>query len=543
MRNILKFSAAFLIAFSSVRIFASEVAVVSYRSGGYYRSLARHLSRWLEMQGIDSGAVASADDLGRALSKAKIAFLVGFETPKKSEIAALRTYVKQGGKLVVFHSASPELAAIMGVKPIGYRTASYPGQWSRMNFSVKYPEGIPRHIRQTSTALQRAVAIPGRSRVVATWSDRRGADTGDAAWIVSPAGFWMTHVLLADGDEDCKSRLVAAMVGGVVPSLWNFARSKELAKRRHLSLRAFAKKQVPRKGEIRAVWDHSGCGLYPGDWARTIKVLRESRVTDIFVNVAGAGFAHYPSSVLPRSRIFEKEGDQLRKCLDAARGSGIRVHAWIYCFSASRAAGATMTDFASKGWLLDDAEGRRTEYLNPANPAVRRYILSAVRELQSKYEIDGIHLDFVRWYEKGKKPKDAARHISGFVASARRTVRRSVWLTTAVYGKYPACVSSVGQDWTGWIDSNIVDYVVPMDYTDSNEMFKRFLNQHASRRSRAMRTIVGLGVTANESRLDAKQVIEQINLSRKFGMAGVALFDLDITLEKNILPYLNLGIW
>ena len=55
--------------------------------------------------------------------------------------------------------------------------------------------------------------------------------------------------------------------------------------------------------------------------------------------------------------------------------------------------------------------------------------------------------------------------------------------------------------------------------------------------------VAGIGVTANESRLDAKKVIEQINLARRFGFAGVALFDLDVTLEKLVFPYLKLGIW
>ena len=58
-----------------------------------------------------------------------------------------------------------------------------------------------------------------------------------------------------------------------------------------------------------------------------------------------------------------------------------------------------------------------------------------------------------------------------------------------------------------------------------------------------MGTIVGIGVTANESRLDARQVIDQINLVRRYGLAGEALFDLDATLEKSILPYLRLGMW
>ena len=101
----------------------------------------------------------------------------------------------------------------------------------------------------------------------------------------------------------------------------------------------------------------------------------------------------------------------------------------------------------------------------------------------------------------------------------------------------------MGQDWDSWLSGNLVDYVVPMDYTESLERFESFASQHASSASHARRTIAGVGVTANESRLDAKAVIDQIRMSRKYGLAGNALFDLDVTLEKQILPYLRLGIW
>ena len=137
----------------------------------------------------------------------------------------------------------------------------------------------------------------------------------------------------------------------------------------------------------------------------------------------------------------------------------------------------------------------------------------------------------------------AAASVSQFVAEARRRVKRPKWLTAAVYGKYPSCVATVGQDWVGWLDAGLVDYVVPMDYTEDAARFEELLRQHASSKSRARRTIAGIGVTANESRLDARQVIEQINLARRYGLAGESLFDLDVTLEKSILPYLSLGIW
>ncbi|MBQ6457338.1 MAG: family 10 glycosylhydrolase [Kiritimatiellae bacterium] len=520
---------------------ASEVAVVAAEPG-YYTSLANHVSRWLRLQGI-AAETASKAALATELEDAKIAFLVGFDSPGADEMKVLRKYRGRGGKLVVFYSSSPALASLMDVRVLGYAKADRPGKWSRMDFSAKYPSGLPPRILQTSTVLQRAEPIKGRGRVIATWADRQGRTTGDAAWLATAGGYWMTHVLLADGDEALKARLLAAFVGSVAPHLWNAGEAAKKAAAASAALRELALAQSPRKGEIHAVWDHSGCGLYPGDWPRTMRLLRESHVTDLFVNVAGAAFAHYPSDVLPRSRIYAEEGDQLKACLAAARDAGIRVHAWMLCFTATRATPDRIEALRRKGWLLTARDGSKTEYLDPSNPQVCDYILSAIGEITSKYAVSGIHLDFVRWYERAAKRPDAAADITRFVARARERVRRPVWLTAAVLGKYPACVASVGQDWESWLDAGIVDYAVPMDYTEDMAKFETFVLQHSSSRSRARRTIAGIGVTANESRLDAAKVIAQLRMARRYGLAGAALFDLDTTLEKQILPYLRLGIW
>ena len=520
---------------------ATEVAVVAHEPG-YYTSLANHIQRWLKGSEIPA-AVVTPKEMPAALSAAKVAFFVGFVEPTDGEIKQIAAFLKRGGKAVVFYTASPALAELMGVKVLGYKTAPYPGAWSRMDFDASAVAGCPRSILQTSTVLQRAVPVKGRGHVMANWLDRAGKASGEAAWIKTDTGFWMTHVLLADGDEALKAQLLAAICGFVDGSLWNVSAFAAKEKARIDALKTIAAKQSPRKGEIHAVWDHSGCGLYPGDWKRTIALLKASHVTDLFVNVAGAGFAHYPSQVLPRSKTCSQEGDQLAQCLAAAKGSGIRVHAWILCFTATRSSPDRLEAFGKKGWRLKDRDGRLTEYLDPSNKEVREHLIAAIDEMQAKYRLDGIHLDFVRWYERSEKPADAADVITRFVAETRRHVKRPCWLTTAVLGKYPSCVAAVGQDWDLWLSGNLVDYVVPMDYTESLERFESFARQHATVASHARRTIAGIGVTANESRLDAKAVIDQINVSRRYGLAGNALFDLDTTLEKQILPYLRLGMW
>ena len=518
-------------------------ALVVAHDPGYYTSLANHVQRWLRQEQV-AARVVTPREMPSALTKERLAFLVGFANPTAAEMKTLRDFRARGGKLVVFHSASPALADLMGVKPVGYAAAPTPGAYSRMTFAAGALAGAPASILQTSSVLQRARPVVGRSRTIATWADRAGRATGEPAWLASDAGFWMTHVLLADGDEDQKARLLGALVGAVDPSAWSLAAHRRRVSAKAAETRAFALRQVPRAGEIHATWDHSGCGLYPGDWAKTLRVLREARVTDLFVNVAGAAFAHYPSDVLPRSKTFAQEGDQLAACLAAARGTGIRVHAWMICFSATRGAPATLEAYRARGWRLKTPKGALTDYLDPSNPQVRAHVLAALDELQARApSLVGIHLDFVRWGDAAAKPKNAATAVTQFVAEARRRVKRPKWLTAAVYGKYPACVATVGQDWLGWLDAGLVDYLVPMNYTESNAKFEELLSLQATPRSRARRIIAGIGVTANESRLDARRVIEQINLARRYGFAGEALFDLDTTLEKAVFPYLKLGIW
>ena len=203
--------------------------------------------------------------------------------------------------------------------------------------------------------------------------------------------------------------------------------------------------------------------------------------------------------------------------------------------------------------LLSVAVYSLLKHNNPAHPAViylahdktfvERGCKARIDEIVARYPVAGIHLDFIRWGDGVAKPANAAVPVSQFVTAARQRVKRPRWLTTAVYGKYPQCVASVGQNWVSWLDASLVDYVVPMDYTSSLQTLNELLAMQSGTQLRRQRTIVGLGVTANESHLDAKQVIDQINLTRRYGFAGNALFDLDTTLERNVLPYLRLGLW
>ena len=103
-------------------------------------------------------------------------------------------------------------------------------------------------------------------------------------------------------------------------------------------------------------------------------------------------------------------------------------------------------------------------------------------------------------------------------------------------------MESVGQDWEGWIEQGYLDYVLPMNYTEQREDFRALVTQQTRTPRQAAKLVGGIGVTASESRLDAFGVIDQVNLLRARGAAGFALFDLDATLMREILPVLRRGL-
>jgi uncharacterized lipoprotein YddW (UPF0748 family) len=205
-----------------------------------------------------------------------------------------------------------------------------------------------------------------------------------------------------------------------------------------------------------------------------------------------------------------------------------------------------LQQFAKKGWRIRNKKGELTEYLAPSNAELQQYLLSAIEELTLKYPVHGVHLDFVRWYEGAKLPKNATKPVGQFVTRARMKVkcaRPSVFFSTAVFGKYPSCVAAIGQDWQSWLDAGIVDWMVPMNYIEDNSKYTALIKQQCQYPSNAKKIVSGIGVTAIESRLNVRQVIDQIKIARNHGAAGIAFFDLDYTLVNDILPYLSLGLF
>lgn len=604
----------------------------------YARGVSRRVAGWLAELGLAPRTVDDEALTATLLRGVNVVMLPYNPHPPASEVAVLESFVGRGGRLIVCYAADPRLARLMGVKLGAYRADPAARSWRRIRFEDQAPPGMPALVFQTSRNIRPVYPRRGRGEVIGWWEDSRGKRR-DPAWVRTAAGFWMTHVLLDDGDTRSKQRMLIALLGALDPGVWEPAARQALRRaetlghfenfeavkrairtrgqkvedtgaadallgvavarrqtlRRQLAARefaavvadsealyerlasAYAATFASRPGALHGVWDHGGWGLYPGNWKRTASELADCGITDVFVDVMWPGRARYPSGVVPVDDGVKRFGDAPAAASAALHGHGLRLHVWKICWNLDGAPESMLKTLRKEGRLQRTAEGQTLNWLCPSHPDNLRYEKDALREVLRGYAVDGLHLDYVRYpgpegcYCDGCRRRfeqAVGRRVSPWPGAARRNALRkryAAWrcdritalvrdvgafartmkpdlvLSAAVFGKYPSCVDSVGQDWRLWLERGYLDFVVPMNYTEDEVRFRELVGSQRALAASPRQLCPGIGVTAAESRLDVVQVLHQLDVARYHGTRGAVLFDLNKTLAEDILPILRTG--
>jgi uncharacterized lipoprotein YddW (UPF0748 family) len=281
------------------------------------------------------------------------------------------------------------------------------------------------------------------------------------------------------------------------------------------------------------------------------------------------------------AKVVGEKGDQLKVLLDAAHHKGIQVHVWKVCWQMGDMPDpAYATPFRFAGRMQVDRDGKQGEWLCPSNAANRTYELAAIRELVSKYAIDGFHLDYIRYpgdewcycqtcranFEEGigermtdwPKPvlaggKYEAQYrewrrgvITSFVLTVRqmiRDVRPACKLSAAVFPVPNACRDSVLQDWARWIRDGLVDFVCPMNYTGSLSEMRSQMKAELDAAGGKVPVYAGLMATLGPGQdQPADMAVAQIAAARELGAAGFILFELEEQVLRDLFPVLRLGV-
>jgi len=347
---------------------------------------------------------------------------------------------------------------------------------------------------------------------------------------------------------------------------------------RALLSEAYERSQPSRSPEGRAFWNHSGTGAYPGDWDRSARELADAGFNMVLPNLLWAGRAHYPSNVLPHSRTLAQYGDQVAQCIAACKQHGIEVHVWKVNFNLLGAPKSFVERMRREGRLQRFVSGETRPWLCPSHPENFRLELASMIEVARRYPIDGLHFDYIRFpgrdscycdgcrerFELASRSKVASwpddcyngprrkeyndwrcDQITRLVEAVHREgkrLRSELMISAAVFGSYPACRASVGQDWPKWVEAGYLDFICPMDYTNSDLVFQSLVEGQLRRVGGRIPVYAGIGATASNASLTADRVVGQIHHARRLGAAGFTIFNFSEGTARSILPGVGLGV-
>jgi|GEM_PF-4223613 len=352
--------------------------------------------------------------------------------------------------------------------------------------------------------------------------------------------------------------------------------------KRKLDATYLATLQPPKDEVMRGFWNHSGQGLYHGDWEKTAAALKKANINAIFPNFLWDGRgALYPSKVLPDDRRLAECGDQIAAAVKACHAQGIEVHAWKVCYNLLGVRKEAAEQFEKEGRLIVPLANAATnkpeagkKWLCPSHPANQKMQVESLLEVAANYDVDGVHLDYIRYpgsqycycqgckerFEKklGQKvnwPSDCTdkyakqynlfrqeqitkvvQELSQRLRALNAKTKRNVKLSAAVFQSYPSCKKDVLQDWVLWTQKGYLDFVCPMNYTTSPLHFEALCEEQKKLVGGRTPIYPGIGAWRLTS---PRALVEQIDVAWKQGAKGFVLFDLSEKHATEFLPALG----
>ncbi|MGE3109807.1 MAG: glycoside hydrolase family 10 protein [Phycisphaerales bacterium] len=330
---------------------------------------------------------------------------------------------------------------------------------------------------------------------------------------------------------------------------------------------------------FRAIWVTRWDYRSEADVKRAISDAASLGVTDVMWQVRGQCDAYYKSDLEPWGETLLKDlppgvtaptFDPLSIALAEAHAKGLKVHAWMNMmplWKGTTAPKAANHPFHTHPeWRLRDAKGvaqalnEHYVIVNPVLPAVQDHIVAVCRDIVSRYPIDGIHMDYIRFVSDTMKDpaaypgdadslaqlaitlgravkKDASGKLVAEDAAAFRDLkrdsitrivrrirveaigsRRDIAFSAAVWRRPELARDQYLQDAVDWLRTGTLDRAMPMIYTDKQEQFQSDLDAWIAAGGKRITPGIANYLHTPE------QTSEQIDYSVRRGAAGVAIF-------------------
>lgn len=343
-------------------------------------------------------------------------------------------------------------------------------------------------------------------------------------------------------------------------------------------LSLFTQSSPAPKREMRAVWVTTLNGL---DWPRTratnaatrsqqqrelcllLDQLKAININTILLQTRVRGSVIYPSAIEPwdvaLTGTYGKDPgyDPLQFAIEEAHRRGMELHAWVVTIPCFKVAAAKQ--MGARSVLKTHPELCRkhadTYYLDPGLPGTADYLQRICHEIVSRYDVDGIHFDYIRYPEGASTFNDAAtfkkyaakgqskaawrrENVTRIVRRIYEDVHRQkpwVRVSSSPVGKFADVTryssrgwnarDAVHQDAQGWLREGIHDMLFPMMYFDGNHFYPFAADWQEQSSGRYVAP--GLGIYflhPQEKNWSLSVITRQLHYLRNQGLAGQAYF-------------------
>lgn len=248
--------------------------------------------------------------------------------------------------------------------------------------------------------------------------------------------------------------------------------------------------------------------------------------------------------------------DPLQFAIEECHKRGLELHAWLVCIPIGnkRQVGLLGKNCVVKKQPKLCKQFNGSWYLDPGNPGTAEYLSQIVKEIVARYDVDGIHLDYIRYPEQGEKfpDKDTYRkygkkqelkqwrrdnitHIVQRIYTEVKRLKPWVKVSSSPIGKFNDtrryssfgwnAYGTVYQDAQKWLNEGIQDALFPMMYFQGNHFYPFALDWKENKHERWI--IPGLGIYflhPKEQDWKIDEIIRQIYFTRRIGLDGQAYF-------------------
>ena len=320
-----------------------------------------------------------------------------------------------------------------------------------------------------------------------------------------------------------------------------------------------------------------------------INFSSSNNINKLFFQVRARGDALYNSSLVPRHENLDSLFDPLEYVINKTKNTDIEIHAWFntYILWSSKYKPKDLNHFyykcddcfevdlngkSDKSIELNQFHSSNWEgiYLSPMHPDVNNHLFNVLNELIYTYDIDGIHLDYIRYQDmfygynefgliefediysinpidlkrgiiserygysqdyvdsiKYEWQKFRINKINEFVRSIKYLIINNsldIELSAAVKPDLLEAKYRWYQDWPSWINEDLVDFCVIMNYNADLNKYNA-INTIISNQIKNKNKI-NIGLSAfNQS---SNSISNKIIISRLDGYNNFSLFPYSI---------------